>query len=109
MKKVLIGIVVLAMVGAVFVGCGGANPADKEKNKPDVPARTIKDGAEKYDPFQGQCPVCRKPIRADYHAQVEYNGKSGRIYFDKQECAETFKENPEKYMKDYKSPAQFSR
>ncbi len=105
MKKLLTGIIVIAMVGLVASGCGGSGQGGGgEKNKPDVPARTIKDGAEKYDQFQGQCPVCRKPIRADFHAQVEYDGKSGRIYFDKKECEEKFKKNPEKYMKNYRSP-----
>lgn len=102
MTRVLIMAVALAFVGAVFTGCGG-DSGDAQGN-PDPkfhgPAMMIKDGAQKFDKMQGNCPVCQGgPIDPEVHVDIE--GK-GRLYFDKEECKEKFEQNRDKYLSEYK-------
>jgi len=107
MKKLLIGIAAIVLMVGFAAGCGpsGGDGGGSGGKRPDIPARSIEDGAEKYDPFQAQCPVCGSPIYADHHAEVEQDGQSARIYFDKEECVQKFEQNPEEYLQDYTSPA----
>ena len=102
MRRTLAALVVLALAAGFVAGCGQSRQeAGEDRDPPDIPARSISDGAEKYDPLQAQCPVCGEPIHEEYHAEVEYEGNSGRIYFDKKECEETFKGDPEQYLEGY--------
>jgi YHS domain-containing protein len=52
-------------------------------------------GAQKKGKAQTICPVMGDPINKEYY--VDYKGY--RIYFCCKDCPETFKKNPEKYMK----------
>jgi len=94
MRKVLLAGVVLALVCVGIVGCekGGTAPQGEE-----IPtAVQFKDGADKYFMYQHKCPVCDgQPLSADYYVDTE----KGRVYFDKQECAEQFKANKEEMLK----------
>jgi len=90
----------LVMVAVVFsagiAGCGSRSGGTGGSRA----AKTFEDGADKYDPMQMRCPVCdSQPLNADYYADVD--GK--RIYFDKQECMEKFKQNTEQYLKKFKT------
>ncbi|OHD66192.1 MAG: hypothetical protein A2176_08105 [Spirochaetes bacterium RBG_13_51_14] len=53
------------------------------------------EAAEEKAKPQTICPVMGDPINKQYY--VDYKGY--RIYFCCKDCPETFKENPEKYMK----------
>ena len=109
MKKLLVGIFAVALLGAVLTGCkqgnngsGGGGDAKAAAG----PAISIKDGAKKYDKYQGNCPVCGKgPISPDYYADTD----NGRIYFDREQCMKKFKEDPQKYLEEYVPTAEKSR
>jgi len=95
--RIAVALCLAAACGFVFAGCGGggAGPQDRPNQ-----ARQIEDGADKYDPMQVSCPVCdTQSISGDYYADVD--GK--RIYFDKQECEDKFKENPQQYLQDFQT------
>ena len=94
MKARLALLLVVALMTAFAVGCGD-EPGTQEVSY----AGAIDDGAEKYAPSQYSCPVCGgRPIYGDYY--VEVDGK--RVYFDKEECAEKFDENRQKYLEELK-------
>lgn len=93
----------LAVAAAMLcVACVLIPACSEEYPKPAGEVKTadeIDDGANKYWPMQRKCPVCGgQPIQADYHAEL--NGK--RVYFDKQECVEEFKEDKAKYEEELK-------
>ena len=101
MKKLFIAMIAVALVGGTFIGCkkgGGSADTSGPSAKAPKPALTIKDGAKKFFRFQGTCPVCGKPISGDFYADTD----NGRIYFDKKECQSKFKEDPEKFIKQFK-------
>ena len=84
MRTVLLNVVLIAVAGALFIGgvSGAAMAADAaKKGKP-----------------QTVCPVQGDAI--DKSLYVDYKGY--RIYFCCKGCPETFKKNPEKYMKKLK-------
>ena len=96
MKKLALICAALGVFALLATGCSGRS-ADKDEST-NRPAIEIQDGAQKYDSFQFNCPVCGEPgIKGEFYADV--NGK--RIYFDKKECAEKFKGDSEKYLKKY--------
>ena len=100
-RRLLLSLIAVALVGAFLTACGKAG--DKTEGNPNPkfhgPAMAIQDGANKYDPNQGNCPVCNKgPINPDFYHDIE---GEGRIYFDKEECMKKFKQNPQEHLKGY--------
>lgn len=80
MKNIVTVAVFLFAAGLFIVG-SGTDVAAQEKNVKAKP--------------QTLCPVMGDPINKNYY--VDYRGH--RIYFCCNECPDTFKKNPEKYMK----------
>ena len=106
MTRYLIWCVVAGMVCFAVTGC---RRAERPRVEPDHPAVTlptfameIEDGAVPYFPTQYICPVCEERIKAEHYADVD--GK--RIYFDRAECADTFKRSPAGYMEKLRLTAQ---
>lgn len=97
MKKLTL---VVALCGALFLVLAGCGQQAYDDTKSGIRfANKIEDGAEKFDPNQYKCPVCGgQPIKKGLHAKTE----KGRIYFDKKQCAEKFKEEPKKHLKKYR-------
>lgn len=106
-QRILLTLMVFGLVMVFFTACGKQGDTQGNPNpKFHGPARAIDDGAKKYDPLQGNCPVCNKgPINPDFYHDVE---GGGRIYFDREECMKKFKENPQEYLKDYQKTGQKS-
>ena len=110
MKGRIAILVVSAMLCIGVLGCGGeqqTNSAEKTKpgaggGPPDV--TTAADLAQEQDvqplrQMQMNCIVCgERPLKGDFHADVNAGGRSGRLYFDKQGCLDKFQENTQKYL-----------
>lgn len=97
MRKLVHCLAIITALSAVFVGCGGQGGGQKGQPETKV-ALEFKDGSQKYYPVQSTCPVCQgKPIKKDLYADTE----QGRIYFDKQECVQKFKDNKAEYLQDF--------
>ena len=96
MRGFVILTVLVAVLAMGFAGCGQEAYDDTESGIQF--AATIEDGADKYDPNQYACPVCDgQPISGDFYVDTD----NGRVYFDKQECADKFEENPQQYLQQY--------
>lgn len=95
MKKVALLLTLAVLVTPLLTACG-----EKQAQETEVTfAGAIEDGAEKYAPNQFACPVCdQRGLQGAYH--VELDGK--RVYFDSQDCADKFEQNPDKYMENLK-------
>jgi YHS domain-containing protein len=92
MRKVLLGMLVLAAVLPLVSGCGQETAGQGET----VYAEEFEDGAENYLDLQQSCPVCGgNPIKQKLHAELE--GK--RVYFDGKECVKKFKKNPSRFKR----------
>ncbi len=89
-----IGMVLFAglLIGDVLLAEGSvkSNMEKKEKAKQET--------VQKTEVKQTVCPVMGGEINKDVYA--DYNGK--RVYFCCQNCLNTFKKDPEKYMKKLK-------
>ena len=91
------GLVTLALCVGMVAGCGQDGRSSGAEKAPPLYLRAadIKDGAPKYFPEQGQCPVCpTSELREKIYVDVD--GK--RIYFDSEECRKKFKQNRSKYL-----------
>ena len=98
MRSIMIILAVGAALSLAVAGCGQGGGGEGE-SQDIISALQIQDGSTPYNERQFTCPVCGgKPISPDYYADV--NGK--RIYFDKEECAEKFKQDPETHLKQYR-------
>lgn len=92
----------LAVVSAgVFLvtaaGCDEGVSSGSESERPPM-ADEFRDQAAKFYPSQEKCPVCGgQPIKKE--AYVDHQMK--RIYFDKQECADKFEQDPHKYIQQW--------
>lgn len=97
----LLAVLVVALMGITAAGCGGSGSGGGGGGAGIIrEAASIEDGAEKFDKMQTECPVDGgTPIKGDYYAEVD--GK--RIYFDSEECMNTFKENKQKYLDQYQT------
>ena len=106
MKKLLMTLVIGALLSVGFVGCGDEGGGDAQASGgKTVVARRIQDGAKKFNQFQLRCPVCKgKPIKGEFHYDLEEGRQQGRVYFDKKECVEKFKQNPSKYLQGEFNP-----
>lgn len=99
MKKLLC-VAIIAMLCAGFVGCQkqGSSSSVQQSDLPAM-AGNFQDDHHAYWGGQKTCPVCgQEPIKPKFHADAD----QGRIYFDKKECVQKFKENSEKYIKKLK-------
>ena len=99
MRRILIALAVVTVLCGALVGCGGEGDGEMDENAGLVPAAMeFQDGAEKFYHGQMTCPVCDgKPIKEELYADT----KGGRLYFDKQECVDEFKNNKQKYIEEY--------
>ena len=96
MRTALFLAVLAVFLGGVIVGCGGNDYTPGEGGEPVGMAGEIDDGVQNYNDNQSQCPVCGEMgLRPNFYAEVD--GK--RVYFDKKECMEKFKQNTSKYLK----------
>jgi len=96
MKKAIAVLVAAGLLLGVGFGCGGDSGSAMDADV--KPAMDIQDDAEKYDPYQIECPVCgQKPIKADLYSEAD----GRRIYFDREECVSKFEENPQQYLDEY--------
>ena len=87
-------VLVIVLVFA-FTGCGNDSGGSAETANM---AGQIEDEANKFNPRQTKCPVCGgTPIKADFY----HDTNRGRIYFDKEECLNEFKQNPEEALRAY--------
>ena len=99
-RNTILAVLLVGAIGIMAVGCGSGSSDDDSGKGIVREAASIQDGAEKYDNMQMECPVCGgKPIEGEFYAEVD--GK--RIYFDNESCMTKFKEDPQKYLKDYKT------
>ena len=100
MKKILIAMMCMCL-GVFFlsaVGCG--QESTSTTTAPDRPkmAYDFRDGAPNYYDEQKSCPVCgTESIKEDIY--VDLQGK--RVYFDKQECADKFEGDAQKYIQEW--------
>ena len=89
----IVAVGIVALLAAGFVGCGG--DSGPQTSGPPI-ADSFDDGAPKLLPMQEECPVCGStPIKQEFYV----DRRSGRVYFNKQECVDKFKQNPDQYMK----------
>jgi len=88
MKKLMLLSLFVLAAGLLVVGCGGG---DQGGEKPAPGASAVKVEAKS----QTLCPVMGNAI--DKNLYVDYEGK--RIYVCCPPCVDTFKADPEKYMK----------
>lgn len=103
MKKLLCTLALVSIVGFGILGCEeAAGPAGGGSITPEtsLTAGQIQSDVPPIEPAQMQCYVCGKPIKAEFY--VDFNGK--RAYCDSKECADTFKKDPEKYLKQWGIP-----
>lgn len=106
MKKLIVILIIGTLVSVGFVGCGGQSGSDGDASGGEtVVARRIQDGAKKLNQFQLRCPVCKgKPIKGEFHYDLQEGPQQGRVYFDKQECMKKFKQDPSKYLQGEFNP-----
>ena len=97
MKRIAIACVLVGLVTFFAAGCGGGG--DRAAGEPEGrPAISFQDGQENYHDFQFRCPVCgEEGIKQKFHVDTD----EGRVYFDSQDCADTFQEDPQKYLEQY--------
>lgn len=102
---VLVGLVCLSLPacdGGGGGGGGGGESAELDESgipKDAVIASKFDDGVDALRPQQSMCFICGQgPLKAEYHADVDVNGEKRRVYFDKQECADKFEQNPDRYL-----------
>lgn len=88
-------IVTAVVMGLAGCGGGGSESGSDTSVAGKVVAGKIDDGATALLSTQIKCPVCGEPIKKEVHTKPEEN----RVYFDKQECLERYRENTEKYGK----------
>ena len=100
MKKAILGLAVLVVLCVGFVGCnGGASQEEAEE----VPT-AWQFHKDQPKAFEGQrtCPVCgQQPIKEEFYKDTD----AGRVYFDKQECADEFEGNEQQYMQKLRQGA----
>jgi len=91
-----IGLAAVALMMTLSTAsCDGPGIGDRGGDKVETMAKYIQDGVPNYNDEQKQCPICGAPgLHADQFVDVE--GK--RIYFDKKECVQKFKENQSAYL-----------
>jgi len=101
---VLLGAVLLAC--AFAAGCGGKG-GNGEEPKGHLVAGGIGDGAGAAVPAQTECPICGAPITDEAHVDTN----NGRVYFDREECAQQWERDPEQYrenLEEQRQPDLFS-
>lgn len=93
MKRILLVCVVAVLALGAYASCqkqSGSGDGGK------VTAAQLQGDVEPYFLYQHQCPVCGgEPIKQQFKADID--GK--RVYFDKQECVQKWKNNTSKYKK----------
>lgn len=101
MKHVALAVIAVALIFAVTTSCG-KGPSFEEDGPP--AAYLWHPEVPKVKEDQTHCPVCGEtPLKKELHTDV---GAGFRIYFDKQECLDKFKENPEEGLKKFKQQVQ---
>jgi len=87
------------MVSGLMVagGCGRQEAVPTPAPTPGVSTEAVKEPAPAAETQIAQklCPVMGQPINKEFY--VDYQGR--RIYFCCQMCVDTFKKDPEKYVK----------
>ena len=92
MKKFALVVTVLGLAlvaGLLLSGCG------KKEEEVTMPKAGLPESMGDVKIAQTMCPVMEGPIDKQYYA--DYKGR--RIYFCCSGCVNTFKKEPEKYMK----------
>lgn len=90
--------VAMGLLTMALMGCGDQETAGTASPGKPTMAYEFRDDVPAYFDEQRACPVCGgEPIKKDINA--EYQGK--RIYFDKEECANQFKENPQEHIQKW--------
>ena len=91
-------LVAALMLCGLMMGCGQSGPSASQEGPP--AAWSVQDGAPKFYEEQITCPVCgESPIKGEYYADV--GSAKLRVYFDSQECLDTFNEDPQKYIQEW--------
>ena len=90
-RAICVLIAVIAVGVFASLGCSGGGGGTEPTR-----AMDIKDGSTKYYPRQYRCPVCGN-VGLNKEQHVDIDGK--RIYFDKAECIDKFKQDRQKYLK----------
>lgn len=98
MKRIVVIVALTGLVAGFAAGCGGSG-SDMASGEPEGrPAIALEPDQNHYYDYQFRCPVCGKEgLKAEFHAETD----QGRIYFDRQECMQTFKQDAQKYLKQY--------
>ncbi len=96
---VLLGAVLLAC--AIAAGCGG-NGGNGEEPKGHLVAGGIGDGVSAAVPAQTECPVCGAPITDEAYVDMD----EGRVYFDSEECAQEWEQDPQQYRENLEEQKQ---
>ena len=98
MKRLILAFLCAGLVAFAVTGCKDGGSQGDGAEPEGRPAISFQDGAKNYDDYQFICPVCGKEgLKQELHVDTE----QGRVYFDKKECMETFKEDQEKYLQQY--------
>ena len=103
-----VSVVLILLVGAVMagslVGCGGSS----EPQGPELgaAASSFQSDVPPMNPDQKACPVCGNAIKEDVYVEVDDEGTTKRIYFDKEQCKKVFQQNQETQLKRFKAKMQ---
>lgn len=94
----------ILLVGAVMiggmVGCGGSEPGGPELG---AAASSFQSDVPPMNPEQKACPVCGNAIAEDVYLDVDDGGTTKRIYFDKEQCKNTFDQNKATELRKFKA------
>lgn len=97
----------VAVLAFTLAGCGqGGSSQVGEPTKGNPAAAQLRDTAPNWYDGQMKCPVCGgQPLKKEHYADVQ----GGRVYMDKEECVQEFKQDKEKYMQKLREQVQQQR
>jgi len=93
MRKALLAVVFVGMVGLIVAGCE-SKKSPKPVTKSFPPAYSLSTEVKALFPNQIKDPVNDEPINAQFYVDVD----GMRVYFSCQESVEEFKKNQDKYL-----------
>ena len=98
MRKAALLAIAAVTVGIFLVSAGCGQQGGTEAPENPAVAGAFGGQTPAFYPQQRECPVCGgKPIKKQFSAQF----RNQMVYFDKQECVDTFKQDPQKHIQSF--------